>query len=135
MPVFQSITWRIVGGGKNSRRWNQMKADVYGIPCTTLTNEEAGATGSADAGGGGSRQIYEPRRGGFSAHYRERNFPAANRIYRQYRVHFHNYKKLYGATKEIVRVKNNVSYFKTNPGNEKSGRGSGKFQFSQSGLH
>ena len=27
---------RIVGGGAKSRRWNQMKSDIYGIPCTTL---------------------------------------------------------------------------------------------------
>jgi xylulokinase len=38
---------RIVGGGEKSNRWNQMKADIYGIPCTTLKAGEAGATGSA----------------------------------------------------------------------------------------
>lgn len=38
---------RATGGGANSRVWMQMKADILGLPVTSLRVSEAGTTGSA----------------------------------------------------------------------------------------
>lgn len=38
---------RVLGGGARSKLWNQIKADVLGIPYTKLNREEAGVLGSA----------------------------------------------------------------------------------------
>ena len=38
---------RTGGGGARSALWSQIKADVYGIPISTLQHEEAGILGAA----------------------------------------------------------------------------------------
>jgi xylulokinase len=45
---------RVIGGGARGRFWNQMMADIYGIPVHRLTFlEEATSMGAALAGGVG----------------------------------------------------------------------------------
>jgi xylulokinase len=41
------------GGGARSALWSQIKADVYGIPVSTLRHEEAGILGAAMLAGVG----------------------------------------------------------------------------------
>ena len=38
---------RLVGGGARNRLWNQLRADVTGLPVTTIANEEATVAGAA----------------------------------------------------------------------------------------
>ncbi|MFO8082216.1 MAG: FGGY family carbohydrate kinase [Armatimonadota bacterium] len=38
---------RLVGGGAKNALWNQLRADVTGLPVTTITNEEATVAGAA----------------------------------------------------------------------------------------
>jgi xylulokinase len=38
---------RALGGGARSRVWNQVKADVLGLPVVTTENEEAASLGAA----------------------------------------------------------------------------------------
>jgi xylulokinase len=39
--------FRASGGGTRSARWNQLKADVLGVPITTISTTEAGCCGAA----------------------------------------------------------------------------------------
>jgi xylulokinase len=45
---------RILGGPTRSRVWNQIQADVYGIPVTTLKVTDATVLGAAILGGVGA---------------------------------------------------------------------------------
>ena len=47
LPGLDVRETRVIGGGARSRLWNQIKADVLGIPYVTLNREEFGALGSA----------------------------------------------------------------------------------------
>jgi L-fuculokinase len=38
---------RLVGGGAKNALWNQLRADVTGLPVTTISNEEATVAGAA----------------------------------------------------------------------------------------
>ena len=44
---------RIVGGATKSEVWNQIQADVYGLPCETLAVSDAAALGAAISAGYG----------------------------------------------------------------------------------
>ena len=44
---------RIVGGATKSEVWNQIQADMYGIPCETLAVKDAAALGAAICAGVG----------------------------------------------------------------------------------
>jgi xylulokinase len=47
IPDLQLIESRVVGGGARSPIWNQIKADVLGVPYQTLQRSEFGTWGSA----------------------------------------------------------------------------------------
>lgn len=44
---FEARGIRLVGGGARNRLWNQLRADVTGLPVTTIANEEATVAGAA----------------------------------------------------------------------------------------
>ncbi|MGD9494752.1 MAG: FGGY family carbohydrate kinase [Armatimonadota bacterium] len=44
---FEARGIRVVGGGAKNRLWNQLRADVTGLPVTTIANEEATVAGAA----------------------------------------------------------------------------------------
>lgn len=44
---FEAQGIRLVGGGARNRLWNQLRADVTGLPVTTIANEEATVAGAA----------------------------------------------------------------------------------------
>ena len=47
LPDFDVCETRVIGGGARSNLWNQIKADVLGVPYVTLNREEFGVLGSA----------------------------------------------------------------------------------------
>jgi xylulokinase len=47
IPNLELVEARVVGGGARSRLWNQIKADVLGVPYQTLHRAEFGTWGSA----------------------------------------------------------------------------------------
>jgi xylulokinase len=47
IPTLELLETRVVGGGARSRVWNQIKADVLGLPYQRLSRSEFGTWGSA----------------------------------------------------------------------------------------
>ncbi|MHB1375879.1 MAG: FGGY-family carbohydrate kinase [Candidatus Humimicrobiaceae bacterium] len=47
IPELKMKEARVIGGGSKSRFWNQMKADILGLPYVKLEREEFGVLGSA----------------------------------------------------------------------------------------
>jgi xylulokinase len=47
LPAFALVQARVVGGGARSQNWNQIKADVLGIPYQRLQGNEFGTWGAA----------------------------------------------------------------------------------------
>ena len=47
LPDLDVRETRVIGGGARSNLWNQIKADVLGVPYVTLSREEFGVLGSA----------------------------------------------------------------------------------------
>jgi xylulokinase len=47
VPKMEMSEARVIGGGSKSKLWNQIKADVLGIPYLKLKREEFGTLGSA----------------------------------------------------------------------------------------
>lgn len=47
LPKLDVRETRVIGGGARSRLWNQIKADVLGVPYVNLNREEFGVLGSA----------------------------------------------------------------------------------------
>lgn len=92
---------RIVGGGGKSRRWNQMKADIYGIPCTTLQNEEAGATGSAMLAGVALGKFDNLEQAAKKLVKEAETFLPRKKYTEQYTSYFKRYKKVYKAIRNI----------------------------------
>ena len=92
---------RIVGGGAKSRRWNQMKSDIYGIPCTTLQGEEAGAIGSAILAGVAINKFDSLEQAVTKLIKEDETFLPRKEYTDQYAVYFERYKKLYKAIKKI----------------------------------
>jgi xylulokinase len=92
---------RIVGGGAKSRRWNQMKSDIYGIPCTTLQGEEAGAIGSAMLAGVAINKFDNLEQAVTELVKEDRTYLPRKEYSEQYALYFERYKKIYKAIKNI----------------------------------
>ena len=92
---------RIVGGGAKSRRWNQMKSDVYGIPCATLKGEEAGAIGSAMLAGVAIKKFDSLEQAVTELVEEDKTFLPRKEYTEQYTLYFERYKKIYKAIKNI----------------------------------
>ena len=92
---------RIVGGGAKSRRWNQMKSDIYGIPCTTLQGEEAGAIGSAMLAGVAINKFDSLEQSVTELVQEDEAFLPRKEYTEQYALYFERYKKIYRAIKNI----------------------------------
>ena len=92
---------RIVGGGAKSRRWNQMKSDIYGIPCTTLQGEEAGAIGSAMLAGVAINKFDSLEQSVTELIKEDETFLPRRKYTERYAVYLEKYRKLYKAIKKI----------------------------------
>ena len=92
---------RIVGGGAKSRRWNQMKSDIYGIPCTTLQGEEAGAIGSAMLAGVAIKKFDNLEQAVTELIKEDETYLPRKEYTEQYTNYFERYKKIYKAIKKI----------------------------------
>jgi len=92
---------RIVGGGAKSHRWNQMKSDIFGIPCTTLKGEEAGAIGSAMLAGVAINKFDSLEQAVTELIKEDETFLSRREYTEQYALYFERYKKIYKAIKKI----------------------------------
>jgi xylulokinase len=92
---------RIVGGGAKSRLWSQMKSDIYGIPCTTLQGEEAGAIGSAMLAGVAINKFDSLEQSVTELVQEDEAFLPRKEYTEQYALYFERYKKIYKAIKNI----------------------------------
>ncbi|MBN2238343.1 MAG: hypothetical protein JW712_01095 [Dehalococcoidales bacterium] len=92
---------KIVGGGERSLRWNQMKADMYGIPCTTLKAGEAGAAGSAMLAGIALGKYHTLEQAIAALVAENETFLPRREYTERYRPYFERYKRLYNAVKDI----------------------------------
>lgn len=92
---------RIVGGGEKSRRWNQMKSDIYGIPCTTLKAGEAGATGSAMLAGVALGKYSDLEHAVSELVAENETFMPRKEYTERYTTYFERYKNLYKAVRNI----------------------------------
>jgi len=92
---------KLVGGGAKSKRWNQMKADIYGIPCTTLKGEEAGAVGSAVLAGLALHKFDNLEQAVTELIKEDETFLPRREYAEEYANIFSRYKKLYKTIQKI----------------------------------
>lgn len=62
IPELEMKEARVIGGGSKSKFWNQMKADIIGIPYVKLEREEFGVLGSAILAGYSTGVFLDMRR-------------------------------------------------------------------------
>ena len=78
-----------------------MKADIYGIPCTTLRGEEAGATGSAMLAGVAINKFDNLEQAVTELIKEDQTFFPRKEQTEKYARYFERYKKIYKAVKKI----------------------------------
>ncbi|MDD6995704.1 MAG: FGGY-family carbohydrate kinase [Candidatus Borkfalkiaceae bacterium] len=89
------------GGGANSRKWLQIKADIQNIPYKTLRSSEGGLCGCAILQAIGMRQVCDFRHAvEIFVQYGEEFLPNPTR-HVAYRNQYEKYKKLYRTLKEF----------------------------------
>ncbi|MCL2164199.1 MAG: FGGY family carbohydrate kinase [Oscillospiraceae bacterium] len=98
--VFDSL--KVTGGGARSAVWTQMKADVYGVPCQTLKNREAGATGSAMLAGVATGAYSDLREAADLLITEGETFYPRPEMTEKYLEQYERYKKLYAAARSIL---------------------------------
>ena len=89
------------GGGANSAKWLQIKADVQGIPIKALRSSEGGLCGCAMLQAtalGGAKDLCEAR--SIFVRYTKEITPNAEK-HAAYEKHYQKYKKLYQTVKEF----------------------------------
>ncbi len=93
---------RATGGGANSRAWMQMKADVLGLPVTSLQTAEAGGAGAAMmAGVAAGIWPSLPAAAQTMVQERERFTPRAH-LQKMYDDVYRRYTALYSAVRPLV---------------------------------
>ena len=89
------------GGGANSEKWLQIKADIQNIPIKALRSSEGGLCGCAMLQAvalGGAKDLFEARK--LFVRYTKEVSPRGNR-HRAYEADYQKYKKLYKTVKEF----------------------------------
>ncbi len=89
------------GGGANSDKWLQIKANIQNIPIKTLRSSEGGLCGCAllqAVALGGAKNFYEAR--DIFVRY-EKEFVPSEEVYAAYKTQYEKYKKLYKTLKEF----------------------------------
>ena len=89
------------GGGANSHKWLQIKADIQNLSIKTLRSSEGGLCGCAMLQAvalGGAKDLYEAR--GIFVRYKKEWIPNENQ-HNAYQEHYEKYKKLYKTVKEF----------------------------------
>lgn len=89
------------GGGANSEKWLQIKADIQNIPYKILRSSEGGLCGCAMLQAvalGGAKDLYEARN--FFVKY-EKEFLPSYEKHNAYQTQYKKYKKLYKTIKEF----------------------------------
>ena len=93
---------RATGGGAVSRVWMQMKADVLGVPVTSLRSAEAGATGSAMMVGVALGLFKTLREAAAVMIVERETYLPREEQHRAYAAVFKRYEKLYDAVRPLV---------------------------------
>ena len=78
-----------------------MKSDIFGIPCTTLKGEEAGAIGSAMLAGVAINKFDSLEQAVTELIKEDETFLSRREYTEQYALYFERYKKIYKAIKKI----------------------------------
>ena len=89
------------GGGANSEKWLQIKADIQNIPYKVLRSSEGGLCGCAmlqSVALGGAKNLYEAR--DVFVRYKKEFVPNLEK-HHSYKVQYEKYKKLYKTLKEF----------------------------------
>lgn len=89
------------GGGANSEKWLQIKADIENIPIKILRSSEGGLCGCAmlqAVAMGGAKDMYEAR--DIFVRY-SKSFTPDKKMHDKYEEHYQKYKKLYKTLKEF----------------------------------
>ena len=89
------------GGGANSEKWMQIKADIQNIPVKTLRSSEGGLCGCAmlQAVALGGAKDLEAAKGLFVRYVKE--FTSNPDMHAAYETQYEKYKKLYKTLKEM----------------------------------
>jgi L-fuculokinase len=99
---FEPLGIRLVGGGAKNALWNQLRADVTGLPVTTIGNEEATVAGAAIFGFIGAGTFASVEEGQQAAELGERTIePSANAA--AYEELYSAYRRLPPALEEHYR--------------------------------
>lgn len=96
---------RIVGGATKSEVWNQIQADVYGLPCETLAVSDAAALGAAISAGYGVGCFASLQEGARQMVRVLRRYEPDPQRTRQYEALYDIYRELYEAlaTTDVFR--------------------------------
>lgn len=95
---------RAAGGGARNRMWLQMKADILGVPVTSLATADTGTTGSAMLAGIASGVFRDlPHAAGVMVKEKETFYPRAE-MRAAYEPHYQRYKKMYAAVRPLMEV-------------------------------
>lgn len=92
---------RSTGGGAKSRLWNQLKADMLGVPVATLQTSEGGSLGTAMLAGVATG-VYSSLDEAVRTLIREQDhYEPRREMVQRYNERFELYRQLYPALKEI----------------------------------
>ncbi len=90
--------------GARNRMWLQMKADILGVPVTSLATADTGTTGSAMLAGIASGVFRDlPHAAGVMVKEKETFYPRAE-MQAAYEPHYQRYKKMYAAVRPLMEV-------------------------------
>lgn len=91
---------RLSGGGARSAFWRQLQADVYGVPCATISTEEGPAFGAAILAAVGTGAFPSVPRACRAVIQTARTIRPQPRAVRTYARLYEQYRRLYPALKE-----------------------------------
>lgn len=95
---------RAIGGGAKSRRWLQMKADVFGLPVASMAVSEAAALGAAMLAGL-SIGVFSDAQESVSAMVRIIDYyQPREEEHRLYKETYQHYKQLYSVLKDFNQI-------------------------------
>ncbi|MCC6125346.1 MAG: hypothetical protein IT426_10315 [Pirellulales bacterium] len=95
--------FRATGGGAKNDRWNQLKADVLGVPLSTISTTEAGCCGAAMLGAAAQSGVSVERLAAEWVHPQTIFEPDARR-HAYYGEQFQTYRQLYESVRNLQKA-------------------------------
>ncbi len=93
---------RATGGGAASRVWMQMKADILGLPVTSLGNAEAGAAGCAMMAGIAAGVFNNLEDAAKALITEKETYMPREEMHKAYQAHYQRYRRLYEAVRPLM---------------------------------